>query len=51
MTNPDEMVKKAEEINYGAIGKMLCGKPLTDDNKAEVEKFNAQYDEVSRMKK
>ena len=40
------MKKVNEEIDFSAIGAMLCGDKLTEAQKKEVEKFKEEYDEA-----
>ena len=42
--------KEASELDFSAIGKMLCGQKLSDEDKKTVEKFNDQYDRINELK-
>ncbi|MCR5669641.1 MAG: hypothetical protein K6G10_01430 [Butyrivibrio sp.] len=44
-----ELESKANDINFDSIANMLCGKPLSEKDKEEVEKFNDQYDKMEDL--
>ena len=45
-----KLERDASELDFSAIGNMLCGHDLSDSEKKEVEKFNEQHDEMERLK-
>lgn len=34
------------EINYSSIAAMMCGKPLTEEQRKDIEIFNREYDKA-----
>lgn len=46
MTKSERIAKDAESINYKSIGAMLCGKVLTKEQMADVDKYNKNFDEA-----
>ena len=44
-----ELERQAKELDFSAIGKMLCGQELSDKDKETVEKFNYQHDRVDEL--
>lgn len=46
----DKLVQGADELDYNAIGAMLCGQELTDSQKDTVDEFNRQHDAVAGLR-
>lgn len=44
-----KLERQASELDFSAIGKMLCGQELTDKDKKNVEEFNRQHDRVDEL--
>ncbi len=42
--------EECDNLDFNAIGKMMCGLELTEEDRATVDKFNALYDEVHVLK-
>ena len=42
--------RRADELDYTSISKMLCGQELSKEDKKNIDKFNRQYDRVDGLK-
>ena len=45
-----ELLKEAEELDYGPVVRQLAGKMLDGKGRECIERFNSQYDRAKEMK-